>query len=81
MALEYDIINMLLPVMIIAFPAFLTYEMIGGKVAFVGGAVIGMAIGTQVGLLDSWVIVLGIMALGTTLFFESGGREYVEEAL
>jgi len=70
MAIDYVIIDMLMPLMIILIPAVIVYVELGTRVGFVGGAIIGMTVGVSGGVVQEWVLILGILALGTILFLE-----------
>lgn len=65
MEISNDIINMLLPMVIIMIPSLLLYMEIKDKSGLIVGAIIGVVIAISGGLIGEWAILVSIIALIT----------------
>jgi len=71
MAVFYtDLLNAFLPVLMVLLPAIITFSVLGTKISFVAGALIGVAIGEVSGFIPQWGLVMGILLLSAILFMD-----------
>ena len=66
-----DIIEMILPVLVVFIPAVLTWSYLQSRNGFVGGAVIGICVGYSSGLLDGWAIVIAVVLMSAIIFIDT----------
>jgi len=70
-ALNENLVNMIIPALLIFIPAGITYLYVGSRSGFIAGALIGTTIGVSANLIDSWVLTILIILTVALLIFEN----------
>lgn len=65
-----DLLNAFLPLLMVLIPAIITFSVLGTKISFVAGALIGVAVGQAGGFIPDWALVMGIILLAAILFID-----------
>lgn len=74
-----DLINALIPWILIIVPAFLTYTYVPTRAGLVAGACIGIGVGVSGGIMDNWYVVLAVVMLASLVFMEYKDNIGIEE--
>lgn len=68
-------VDLVLPLILIFVPAMVMWQLARGRFSgFIGGSVIGIAIGVYTGFVPKWTIVFAVFAIVGILYLTVGGR-------